>query len=227
MSEKICSHCGATILVGLQYCPSCLRSVRTQGKGGQRAAAISTDETRLERFQAKWENLVSWFSPSATQIPLGKDDPAFAYRKPSGTASMSDAYTRIVCPKCQRPHRAPLNQAPTGRVMCHACFHQFPASMATEFRRGADLNCLHCGVTTFCVNGLKVNQCPNCKVDVTRPFDPERTKLIALAGTIGFLIFAGFCHSVATQTTPQFLGWLCVGTVFTFFGFIALVALGY
>jgi hypothetical protein len=98
--------------------------------------------------------------------------------------------------------------------------------MAAEFRKGADLNCLNCGVTTFCVNGLKVNHCPNCNIQVERPRDPEKAKLIGLAGVIGFLIVTGFVHAAATQTMPQFLVWLCVGSVFTFFGFIAMVALG-
>lgn len=139
---------------------------------------------------------------------------------------MSEGYTRVVCPKCLNAQRAPLNQPATARLICTSCFHQFPASMAAEYRKGADLNCFHCGVTTFCVNGLKVNQCPNCKIEVTRPRDPEMAKLFALAAVVISLVLIGFIHALATQTTSQFLIWLCIGSIFVFFGFVVLAALG-
>jgi len=229
--EKICSHCGATILVGLQYCPSCLHSVGSQRKNPDQAVAVAiapdAQGTRLERLQSKWDDFVSWLSFSSTPMPVGKDDPSFAYKTgDAGATSMSEAYTRVVCPSCHRPNRAPLNQSQSGRVMCTSCFHQFPASLADEFRKGADLNCFHCGVITFCVNGLKVNQCPNCKTQVVRPRDPEKAKLIALAGVVASLLLIGFGHAVATQTTSQFLLWLVIGSIFTFLGFIVLIALG-
>lgn len=232
MGEKICRHCGATVLVGLQYCPSCLRSIRGKANRGGKGAAVATasdvNATRIEWLQARWEDFVSFFTPGAAAA-VEKDDPRFAYNKPGtvATMAMSEGYTRVVCPSCLRPHRAPLDQSPSARVMCNVCMHQFPASLAAEFRRGADLNCFHCGVTTFCVDGSKVHECPNCKMHVNRTIDPERTKLMTFAGVVGLLILAGFGHAVATQTTPQFLLWLCVGSVFTFFGFIALVALGF
>jgi len=229
MVEKICSHCGATVLVGLEYCPSCLRSVQSQDKGVGKKPATDAQETRLERLQSKWQAVAALFNPNATPQPVEKDDPRFAYNKSGGaaTTSMSEGYTRVVCPKCLRAHKTPFNQSPSARVMCSACLHQFPASLAAEFRRGADLNCFHCGVTTFCVNGLKVNQCPNCHIPVKRPFDPEKSKLVAIAAVVASLLLIGFGHAVATQTTSQFLLWLCVGSVFTFFGFIAMVALGF
>ncbi|MGV3618008.1 MAG: hypothetical protein ACO1SV_22000 [Fimbriimonas sp.] len=218
MVERICRHCGATVLVGLQYCPGCLRPLRTGGEGRDSAVAMEARESRLDRISTKWNEFVVWFTSGAATNPGVKEEVV--------TTTMSEGYTRVVCPKCQRPHRAPLNQSPSARFVCAGCFHQFPASMAAEFRKGADLNCFQCGVVTFCVNGLRANHCPNCKARVTRTRDPETAKLILLAAFFAVLILVGFGHSVATGTTPQFLLWLGIGTVFTFFGFIVMVALG-
>lgn len=220
MVDKICSHCGATILVGLKYCPGCLKGVSHRGNGANSAVAVAPDArgTWLERVGTKWHAIVDWFSPSANLYDL-------TY-KPEALTSMSEAYTRVVCPKCLRPHRAPLNQSPSARVICHGCFLQFPASMAAEFRKGADLNCLHCGTSTFCTNGLRVNQCPNCQTRVERARDPEKVKLLALASFVLASILIGFIHAAATQTMGQFLVWLCIATVFTAVGFVVMVALG-
>jgi len=231
MVEKICSHCGSTILVGLQYCPSCLRVVRHSDQGAAQAVAVAPEAegTWFERLQARWQDLTHGINSYLTPMPVEKDDPAFAYNRSKGivTTTMSEGYTRVVCPKCLRPTRAPLNQSPSARFTCTACFHQFPANMAAEFRRGADLNCLNCGTITFCINGLKVNHCPNCRSQVDRPRDPEKAKLVLLVSVTSSLLMAGMLHAAVTQTMPQFLVWLAIGSVVAFFGFIAMVALGF
>ncbi len=233
MVEKICSHCGTTVLVGLQYCPGCLRALSNQDDRTEPPAALTiapdAKGTRLERLQSKWEDVATWISTSSAPAPSEKDDPRFAYKMANGSMTMaiSESYTRIVCPKCLRPQRASIDLPPSAMVMCDVCLHQFPASFAAEFRKGADLECYQCGITTFCVNGLKITHCPNCKTSAKKVRDPEKAKVIAFAAAVAFLLIAGFTHAVATQTTSQYLLWVCVASVFTFFGFLTLVALGF
>lgn len=185
--------------------------------------------TPLERIQSKWEDVAAWLSPSPTPNPTEKDDPRFAYKMPGTFApmSISEGYTRVVCPNCLRPQRASLDQSPSAMVMCDVCLHQFPGSFAAEFRKGADLECFQCGVTTFCVNGSNITHCPNCKTHAKKARDPEKARAILFLSVVAFLLLVGFSHAVVTHTTSQFLFWLCIASAFTFFGFITLVALGF
>lgn len=229
MNEKICRHCGASLLVGLDYCPACLHPARdlppTVDSVPKATVAPGADGTRWERFQDRWHEVIGWFDPrtaNATDPDAGPSD-----QTSTGTATISEAYTRIVCPKCQRANRAPADQAPSDRVLCRHCLHQFPAASASEFRRGADLNCYRCGVTIFCISGIKISQCPNCKNKVVRHRDPEKHRLFVMVTVVASAVTAGLLHAIATQTTSQFFLWLCIATVFTFFGFITMVALGF
>lgn len=232
MVEKICSHCGTPVLVELQYCPGCLRAVSQQNQDEPVAVmtvAPDAQGTRIERIQAKWDDFATWLTPGANPPPSEKDDPQFAYKMPSAfaTMSMTAAYTRVVCPNCLRVQRAAADLPPSAMLTCDVCLHQFPGSFAAEFRKGADLECFQCGVTTFCVNGSNITHCPNCKVTVKKARDPEKAKIFAVLAFVGFAIFLGFSHAVATHTVPQFLLWFTVASVFTFVGFLTMVALGF
>ena len=38
--EKVCRHCGATLLVGLQYCPGCLRHIEPKRDAEAKSATL-------------------------------------------------------------------------------------------------------------------------------------------------------------------------------------------
>ena len=139
---------------------------------------------------------------------------------------MSEGYTRVVCPKCLVAQQAPFDQ-PSGTInTCSSCRHEFPGAFAAEFRKGADLACFECNTTTFCITGLKVKRCPNCKSDFKKR-DPELAKITMVGIAIAVILLIAFGNAVATGNTSQFLMYLGMGSVFTFFGFITMVALGF
>ena len=247
MSDKICSHCGATVLMGLQYCPTCLRAVENEVADSASIATLSSQESvnpepQMSDLQTSWANLVYPLkstgyqilgrpeppAPPAVQTQYSADDPRFA-RKPNGAATMalSISYTRVVCPRCQNVQRASIELSPSEVVSCRACGHRFPGSFAAEFRKGADLECFQCGVTTFCVSGLTDPKCPNCRFQAQHGSGNTKVKPGVYVTLVALLFIAFLAHAVATNTTPQFFIVLCVGCVGSFVGFVTLAALGY
>lgn len=255
MIEKICSHCGTTLLVGLQYCPGCLRAI--DGRVGKEFAdpaselvseptddgAVGADSFFLD-LETIWANLVfplkscycrllglpEPYSPPAIPVVYrGGDKARFAFKEPSANAtlSLSAGYTRVVCPKCLCAQQAPLDLSPSDVITCRACMHPFPGSFAAEFRKGADLECFRCGVTTFCVSGLRVTTCPNCRFSTQRVTAKTRIKPRVLATVAALVFLAFFANSIINKTTTHFLVGLCVAIVSSAVGFVTLVALGF
>ncbi len=209
MSEKVCSHCGSTLLTGLQYCPWCLQVIEAKAQDPvDRIPAWDKLQTSIDRLIG---------------VPEGTDATPIA----NPTLALSPPYTRIVCPKCQRPQQAPITLSPSELIICHSCNHPFPGSFAAEFRKGADLECFRCGITTFCVSGLKVTACPNCKSHPTETTEYTGVKLGVLGGLVGSLFFISLVHAVLTKTTPQFLIVSCLAALCSVVGFATLATLGY
>ena len=261
--EKVCRHCGATVLVGLEYCPGCLRAIEPK-KGSASAASTPDSELALRGapaisirsappdlppgfrrdikdnwliFSYNWKaTRCAWFKKPEPPIPplvqrafVRRETPVQDYREPKAPANMALtlSYTRVVCPNCQRVQRGDVNLSPHDLVTCHACQHQFPGSFAAEFRKGADLQCYQCGVTTFCVSGLQHIVCPNCKSRAARA-DRESVPKPQAYVTLAALAFIGFLlHAIATHTAPQFFVGVCVVCIGSMVGFVTMVALGY
>ena len=255
MIEKICSHCGTTLLMGLQYCPGCLRVIQTRRSADMAKPAAKSQEindltpdgklsmdSMITDFRVTWGNLVypikgqlsvvfkKPYPAEPPPMPSARraDEQHFGYREKNATAKMrfSEAYTRVVCPKCHRTQKRPLDQTPSDLITCINCSHPFPGSFAAEFRKGADLECFQCGVTTFCVSGLQLTVCPNCQSHSHGMVPRTRLKpKVLIAVFVGlFLLF--FSGSVVTNTTPQFLTWAVLTFVGSAVGFVTLAALG-
>jgi hypothetical protein len=233
-------------LVGLQYCPGCLRAI-DGGRGKDHDAFTpeigQEDGVGLDSFyldiEAKWANIVYPLKSAFCwlfRLPEPKSPPPVpvVYRaQPSGpfrpmpSLALTAGYTRVVCPKCLGSQQAPLEIPPSEMIKCHACSHQFPGSCAAEFRKGADLQCVRCGVITFCISGLKITTCPNCRYSTERVTAKTRLKPKILA-TVAASIFVGFlANAVMTQTTTQFIVGTCLAIVGTLVGFVTMVALGF
>ena len=105
MIEKICSHCGATLLVGLRYCPGCLRAIEsrqleaapTATEGPEVHDSFGRDlktlwENFIFKIQSTWSYLLGRAQPKEPpKIDLysrGNED-RFAFRPPKVPASMS------------------------------------------------------------------------------------------------------------------------------------------
>ena len=254
--EKICSHCGATLLLGLRYCPGCLREIETRRvenlvispadldaeTDAAPARRIGSDsmlpdlEVSLARaFYPLRSTLCLWFgrplpeAPPAIAASAPQDSAVFSAPEPHKLATMalSGSYTRVVCPKCLNAQRASIEVSPADVLTCRVCNHEFPGSFAAEFRKGADLECARCGVATFCVSGLAVTTCPNCKFSTQRVTARTRIKPKVLASIVALGLLGAFGHAIATQTTTQFIVAVCVICVGSAIGFVTMCALGF
>ena len=254
MIEKICGHCGTTLLMGLEYCPGCLRLIQNRTNSASNKASRSQEindltpdgklsmDSMITDFHVTWANLVypikaqlsvllkRPYPAEPPPMPSARraDDQHFGHREKNAAAKMrfSEAYTRVVCPMCHRTQRRPLDQAPSDLITCINCSHPFPGSFAAEFRKGADLECFQCGVTTFCVSGLQLTTCPNCQSHShgVVPRTRLKPKVLIAVFTLCFLLM--FSGSIVTNTTPQFLIWAVLTFVGSAVGFVTLAALG-
>ena len=247
MAEKICNHCGTILLVGLQYCPGCMRAIdgdavpvvhKTEAAPEESSAADTffVDlETMYERTVYPAKSLYAYvfkLPEPASPPPVPAVSRGFAARSNHGqntrpTVSLGSAYTRVACPKCQRPQRGAFDLLPADMLTCQFCQHRFPGSFAAEFRKGADLECMACGVTTFCVTGSRVTVCPNCRFKSNR-IAPKARLRFKIAAAIVYCAFLGFfVQAINNHTTAHFLFRTCLALVAAFFGFIIMIALGF
>jgi len=254
MFEKICSNCGTTLLVGLQYCPGCLRAIDRGYEGTVESfesntptdaaddGSVGSDSFFLD-MERIWDNLIFPLKCFYCRLvhqrePLNPAPVPSAYRpkntrygprdaKAHPTLVLTPGYTRVVCPKCLSAQRASLDLSPSEVVTCRSCMHPFPGSFAAEFRKGADLECFRCGVTTFCVSGLKVTTCPNCRFGSQNVVAKTKIKAKFLAAVAVSVFLGFFAHAIITQTTTHFIVGTCVAIVGSFLGFVTLVALGF
>ncbi len=249
MLDRICSHCGSTVLVGLQYCPGCLRAIeKTHFLGKPATPADNADSgvgadtvgsdlslSLAHTFYPLKSNLAILLRrpvpPEPPPIPVGykEDESRFGKRRqvePSRMA-LSLGYTRVVCPKCQSVQRCAMDVSPSDIIKCRACHHRFPGSFASEFRKGADLECYRCGVTTFCVTGLHEPSCPNCRNREQRVRAKTRVKPGIVVAVVAAILFVVLSLTTVTHTTPQFLVWLSLTCIGSIIGFVTLAALGF
>ncbi|MDR3688827.1 MAG: hypothetical protein P4L46_05560 [Fimbriimonas sp.] len=246
MSERICSHCGTALLVGLRYCPGCLKEIEDRRPAGPVSSSQTTDapHTTLDIWvhdlHAAWAGMLYPLKSALCQVlqrPIPEEPPAVqsrSYRaaereqRPPAHLYLTPGYTRVVCPQCLAAQRATLDLLPSAIIVCEYCKHPFPGSFAAEFRKGADLMCGRCGVTSFCVSGLRVTTCPNCKLDSrrSRSIGLLKPKVLAIFAAPAVLVAIGFGISYATHSTSHFLLGLCVFGVESVVGFVTLAALG-
>ena len=261
--EKVCRHCGTTLLVGLQYCPGCLRHIEPKRDAEAKSATLDPgialrgaptapiskpgpyeppgfwrdikDNWLIFSYNTKAGRCALFRKPEPPIPPavqrafVRRETIQPAYEEPRAPANMALTlnYTRVVCPKCQHVQRGDPELSPHDVVTCRACRHQFPGSFAAEFRKGADLECYQCGVTTFCISGVTQIVCPNCRARADRGDGQSKVKPQAYL-TLAFLAFAGMTlYAVANHTAPQFFVGVCVVCLSSAFGFVTMVALGY
>lgn len=254
MFEKICSHCGTTLLVGLHYCPGCLRAIDRHESDSVELAVLGIEPEAADDatfgadsffldLDRTWANLIfpikaayhrlrGWPEPSApADVPKSYrvNDTRSPFGKPDSrpTLTLSAGYIRVICPKCLSALHAPLGFSPMEEVTCGVCSHEFPASFAAEFRTGADLECHRCGVTTFCVTGDQVTTCPNCRFSTEKVTAKTKIKLSVLASVAATVFLGLFTRAVMTQTTTHFIVGTCVAVIGSIIGFVTLVALGF
>src|SRR5476649_409416 len=253
MLEKICSYCGTTLLVGLHYCPGCLRAIdRGRGNEGAEGANLAQladgdaspgPDSFFYDLNTIWSNLIypikalyhrllGWPEPSLPSIvptTYRTEGPRSTLHHPNErpALSLSPGFIRVICPNCQSALRAPLGFSPSEAVVCGVCSHEFPGCFAAEFRTGADLACARCGVTTFCVTGDKVTTCPNCRYSTEKVTARTRIKLKVIVAVIGTVFLGFLTHAFLTQTTTHFIVGTCLVLVGTVIGFIVMVALGF
>lgn len=242
--EKLCSHCGTTLLVGLQYCPGCLRVIDSRRSSDlaplQPQRIDPAAEARISDFDIAWDHFFfpvkvayHWIfrlPPPYEPPPIRTGFSGIGPKKKSSDPNsmrLSLSYTRVVCPKCLRAYRGRADLSPADLITCEGCAHCFPGSFAAEFRKGADLECFRCGVTTFCVTGLQVTHCPNCRYDANATQVVPSMKLKVLATVASLLFIAFFFNALATRTTSQFFLGVCIACVSSVVGFVTMVALGF
>ena len=234
---------------GLQYCPGCLRAI--EGRRDKEIQASTPEPAPTKKIgvdslfvdlEASWDNMIYSMKsnicfllgrpepprPPTVPATYGRDSARFAFGNSNlpATMALSEAYTRVVCPKCQNVQRTSPELSPFDVVTCRSCRHQFPGAFAAEFRKGADMECFHCGVTTFCVSGLKDPTCPNCKFKAQKVRAKTRLKPGVLLGFAVSILLFFFVHSIVTRTTTQFVVGFCVACIGSLIGFVTLVALG-
>jgi len=216
MTDKLCSNCGTTLLVGLQYCPGCLCAI--DGAAASRYEEISEESVGADSFYVDLETVCAnllypvkagfcrLFRLREPKSPPVIPSNTRGYRarfgkrerepEPASTLSFAFGYTRVVCPKCMTAHKAPMELEPSQVVMCNSCTHTFPAAFAAEYRKGLDLHCSRCGVTTFCVSGHRVKSCPNCKLISINGVRKAKIKAMVGAGVLVSVFLALLINSV-------------------------------
>lgn len=253
--EKICGHCRATLLVGLHYCPGCLRPIDSRSLQSNIESSPSQNEADpyedgpidvdsmgsdlrlmwanaiypLKAAIRHWRGQPQLMPPKPVPRQHGRDLSRFKNMEQMAKRSMvlSASYTRVVCPHCQFVQRRPHDLLPSDMITCERCQEEFPGSFAAEFRKGADLECMRCRTIIFSVGGLVNVDCPTCASEWILIRSRNRVKKRAILGTVGVTLLAGLVMALATNTTPQFVTGFVVIVIGSSLVFVTLVALGF